>query len=452
MRSTSRETARRSRCAGCLLLALAIEIAAVTTAAGAPAIPSALGALGRTSGIQSPGPLPSNSPFAPTVSETSIAIPSLSQLLGIDPVGDLILVGTPNEGTLTLIHGSSVVATLSLNSTEALPVMIGAYDPLTSEFDVGLTSPYPYASENATVFAVQGTTIAREFVVPRINGLAPDPAAGSVILTTFDGEIEALYANSSMTLVSQSVKNAAGEPPPLNGLGPLLFDSVDGAMYIGASYPGVVNTSILTLDQCLNLSRLPTIVAALGTPSLWEDATSGTVFFGSTASPMVAVLQGGEMLRTISLPGGGGQGAFDTVNKLGYVLDVSDDALYVLNTTAVTATLPLGTGLGSIAVDTLSGEVYVTEPSAGTVAVIDGTALLGTIPAGTAPSSSLFDPSSGILYVLGSSTITAIQPGASNQFAAFEWWGISAGIAGAAVAVATIVYWRRRKRGPVPAP
>jgi YVTN family beta-propeller protein len=124
---------------------------------------------------------------------------------------------------------------------------------------------------------------------------------------------------------------------------------------------------------------------------------------------------GYAVTATIAVGGGPDGVALDPAVHTGYVTNINDDSVSVIDETssAVTGTIGVGGGPFAVAMDTVAHTAYVTNGGNGTVSVIDETsgAVTGTIAVGAGPDGVAVDPAAHTVYVAngGAGTVSVID-------------------------------------------
>lgn len=125
------------------------------------------------------------------------------------------------------------------------------------------------------------------------------------------------------------------------------------------------------------------------------DPTNGYVYVANSQSDSISVIDYTSVVATISLSGVVGGLVYDPGN--GYLYADGTSNIWVISGNSVMATLAFGSS-GGAAYDSNNGYLYFSEPLNGTIDAINGTTIAYTDKVGGEPTSMAFDPVNGNLY------------------------------------------------------
>lgn len=271
-----------------------------------------------------------------------------------DPTTGWTYVTNYGGGTVSVLNGTTSVATVAVGSAQCAPFGV-AYDPFN-----GLV----YVSDSGTgaVAVLRGTQVVTTLLVqPDPRGIAVDPGTGLAYVAEYDeNNLTILNGTSVLTTVP------AGTNP--DGVA---YSAANGDVYV-TDYGGNLVT---VFNGTTRVAR----IAVGGNPTgVAVDPTSGYTFVADSGSAQVSTINGLYFVQNLSVQLGPDGVAYDGANGLIYVTNQGNDSVSVLNTTRVLATIGVGAHPEGDAYDPANGMVYVADYGADDASRIS--TLLGIAP------------------------------------------------------------------------
>lgn len=242
---------------------------------------------------------------------------------------------------------------------------------------------------SGTVSVLNGpTVVATVLVGSGASGIVYDPASGKVFVSAYGSNLVAVLSGTAVTATI------------LVGIGPEIpaFDPINGYVYVpnfGSGTVSVVNsTSVITT---LHVGSEPTdatydsvtgVVYVTNEDSGTETLINGTSVAGNVSTRLVIPFYSlfdplnGLLYVTNYTPTGG------TVS-----------AISILNGSTIVGYFFLGPGPGYPTLDTQNGWVYLPIGGQDVVAIISGTSYVRSVGVEGFPSMATYDPQNGLVYV-----------------------------------------------------
>jgi DNA-binding beta-propeller fold protein YncE len=290
-------------------------------------------------------------------STTSVGVPGNPEYAVYDNADGEVYVGGELTHDISVINGSSVVASIVLDSG------LGSLGPSSLVYDDATGCVYALNEGSANVTIIRGSAI--------VGVVSAGPTPGAVVYDSFNHYVYVVNEN------------------------------------IG---PGGGNGSVSVFD---NTTLLGTVDVGVFPWTATVDTANGYVYVTNPDSKNVSVINGTKLVGTVSVPSGAYGAAFDTGTGNVYVSSVAgrnSSQVGVINGTTLIGNITVGPDAGFITYDGRTGLVYVAigdGPSGPThnVSIIKGTTVLATITAGFQPESMVYDQENGLIYVSSSAYI-----------------------------------------------
>jgi len=296
-----------------------------------------------------------------------------------DPSNGYIYVANSFSDTVSVINGTTVIATIPVG-----PAPMGvAYDP---------SNGYIYVTDSLsdTVSVINGTTVIANITVgigPK--GIAYDSSNGYIYVADFSSHSVSVIDGANNTVI-------ATIPVGPNPVG-VAYDPSNGYIYVTDYLSGTV----YVIDGATNTVIATIPVGGSELAGVAYDPSNGYIYVANTGLSTVSVINGTTVIANITVGGVPMGVAYDPSNGYIYVADSYSDTVSVINGTTVIATIPVGLMPMGVAYDPSNGYIYVTNWNSGTVYVIDGAnnTVIATITVGFCPVGVAYDPSNGYIYV-----------------------------------------------------
>jgi YVTN family beta-propeller protein len=322
--------------------------------------------------------------------------------VAIDPVNGTVFVTDSNggqNGNLSVIQGTMYVSSVPVGSVPDAVTLD------TSDADLYVSND---GSNSVSVIhgsSVVGTISTYGFPNPAVI----DPANGYVYIANSNdrlGEVE--IVNGTTPVATIPLAGHTYDPS---------FDAADGYVYVpfedeGATQPGYhANVSIINGTSGLasvSIGRWPT-GSVFDAYNGFLYVPEGGLYSGIPSN--VSVLQGQSVIATVPSVHLPRAATVDPVDGYLYVSSLDSDDVTVINGTSAIASLVVGSDPGAGAFDPINGCAYVLNQGSNNVSVIRGTAVIRSIPVGADPVAAAFDPTNGYIYVLnsGSNNVSVIN-------------------------------------------
>jgi YVTN family beta-propeller protein len=313
-----------------------------------------------------------------------------------DAANGYVYVSNWNSSSVTIIDGTSVVATVPVG---AIP-NVAAVDARN-----GWVYVPNWGSNNVSV--ISGTKIIASLAV----GSAPDTA-------TYDGANGFVYVtnfnSSNVSVISGDV--VVGSVDINHNPDFAAYDSDNGYTYVLCIGNGT-NTGTLS---AINGTRVVSTLL-VGTPlDVGYDNFNGLVYVSNIGNGVlggqVLIVNGttliGVVYTGLSLGINPSEFAFDSEDGLVYLANSYTNNVSVIDGTTLIGTVQVGARPVSATYDSNNGFVFVANAGSSNVSIIDGLQVVRTVPVGDSPWSATFDPADDYVYVTNSnsSNVSAIYP------------------------------------------
>jgi YVTN family beta-propeller protein len=368
-----------------------------------------------------PGPVPGSVPAVPDGTPPDPP-PLLPAVVATVPVGSEPLAGAVDlangwayvantvGNSVSVLNGTSVVATVSLTPTEVGSLVYVVYD--SSNAYVYVVDEYNFETAAGAVTILDGTTIVATVsvgsqpvaaVFDPSNGYVYVADAGAATVTVLDG-------TSAIATV------AVGTSPSA-----LAYDPADGYVYVANDGSG--NVTVLS-----GVSVVGGIGTGAGPLSAAYDPADHDVYVANNVSGNVSVLSGLSVVGSVAVGNDPTFLAFNTGLGDVEVTNTGSNNLTALNGTAAVAwvavaSAPVWVGLGPTGAFT-----FVVGSASNSVTVLEGLSVVETLGVGGFPLYAVVDVPTGLVYVLdsGASEVSVI---ASTYAVSFDESGLGAGVA-----------------------
>ncbi|HEV2165891.1 MAG TPA: YncE family protein [Thermoplasmata archaeon] len=323
-----------------------------------------------------------------------------------DPLNGCLYVLNQASNTVSVVRGSSVIATVSVGGYPNG----AALDTSTGYVYVANFNPTNATSDQSIVSIINGTSLVANVTVPA------NP--WSVVFDPQDGFIYVMGANGRWFNVT--VINGTSVLTKIPMTGPTfdaVYDASTGNMYVSVANRTIGDGSIAVL-------RGTQVVGTISVPypqpeALAYDPANDLVYASVPGANVMVVINGTSIVGTptIGPPNTSAGGslfdettAFDSEDGYLYVVESGNidpltglrtwGGLGILNGTHEEGYLQLGNVTNGVVYDPANGIVYAMVPTWDAVALIRGGQVLATIPAGPDPTTALLDSGNGRVYVV----------------------------------------------------
>ncbi len=307
--------------------------------------------------------------------------------------GDVYVVndGAPGKpsNNVFVISGTSLVATLALNSTRGADLGTPLTNLRAGTYDSG--DGYVYFPDQAGVgtplAVVSGTEEVGNPSVGYPASIATyDPSNGYVYIP--DGEVTMHLCTVDCTLPGGEQVNNLGL-----GIGYCTGADTNGCQPYNPSKPASENDPREVTVEYGRISVVSGLTSVANITIGWDS--------GDPYNPNVPGFN--ESQDPTVTP------AFDPSNNLVYVADTKFDVVYAISGTSVVGTIPVGSESTTPVVDPTNGYVYVPNSKSDSISVIDYTTVVATISLSGAVAGLIYDPGDGNIYADGLNNIWVIS-------------------------------------------
>ncbi|HTW55173.1 MAG TPA: YncE family protein [Thermoplasmata archaeon] len=446
---------RRVRASRCLLwgsigllglagLAVLLSSGGLLAVAGAPTLGALAGnAPGQLVVVAGATPAPGTAPtFTPSVTEpaadpiapqvfTSVPVGQAPGMAAYDPQNGYVYVTNLNSANISVLDGTAVVGTISLepNGTGSPDYVV--YDPVNTL--VYVVDRYNAEGSTGAVSVIYGTAVTSTVNVGVLpNSAAVDPASGAVYVTNAGGSaVTVLMGNVSVASVPTGNHPWAAAYDPLNG-------------YVYVANNGTANVSVVS-----GLSDLGAVPVGTGPDAVAYDPADAEVYVANYATDNVSVLSGLTLAGTVGVGAGPSFVGYDAQNGSIVVANSAGANLTALNGTTVVVSPTVGLGPVWAAFGPAGGFGYAVNTLDGTVSVLIALEPFATVPVGSLPTMALRDPATGAVYVVNSGTnnVSVLEPAYQVAFnetglPSGATWGVTLGAAGLASTGSSISFYQ----------
>ncbi|MCI4341446.1 MAG: YncE family protein [Thermoplasmata archaeon] len=351
---------------------------------------------------QVPAPLGSNI--------TSIPVGVYPEDAAFDTGNGYLYVANAGSDTVSVINGTSVVATVGVGST-----------PVSATYDGRNGFVYVSNGGSSNVTVINGTKTIGSV------GVGSEPAKAA-----YDGRNGFVYVpvNGTNTVVVLNGTTYAGNVSVGSNPVYTTFDGSNGFVYAMCDYSNSV--SVINGTSWIAGIALGGGPAASASYAV-ADGANGFVYVLGLGSSVVSVLNGTKSVASVNLTGLYARGAaYDPLNGYVYVPTSDGGNVTVINGTTSVATVKVGSEPYYATFDGGNGYVYVVNAGDDTVSVLNGTSVLFSINAGLLPWWVTYDGLNGYVYVLNglSGNVTAISTPPTGFYpVTFRETGLAAGTA-----------------------
>ena len=324
-------------------------------------------------------------PLAPQVL-TSVAVGQSPTMAAYDPQNGYLYVTNLNSANISVLDGTTVLATISLEPNGTGSPDFVVYDPVNTL--VYVVDRYNAEGTTGAVTVVYGTTVTATITVGVLpNSATVDTATGAVYVTNSGGSaVAVLMGNASVASVP------TGKHPWAAA-----YDPATGNVYVANNGSG--NVSVLS-----GTVGIGTVAVGTGPDAVAYDPADQDVYVANYATNNVSVLSGLAVAGTVPVGAGPSFLAYDAQNGSVVVANSAGSNLTALNGTGVVLSPTVGTGPVWVAFGPTGGFAYAVNTIDGTVSVLSALAPFGTVAVGSLPTNAVFDPASGDVYVVNSGT------------------------------------------------
>lgn len=312
----------------------------------------------------------------------------------------LVYVPNSQSDNVSVIDGSTIISTISVGTRPDLAV----YDP-----GNGYVYVVNLGSENLSV--IDGTTVVASISVgPNASFAVYDSGDTYVYIGSQDGNVTVVENTSAIAIL-----HIGGHPRAA------AYDGANGFLYVIAPGSNASTEGNVAIIQGLAVQGI--VYGGLGPEFLVYDDVSNLTYVVNSACPDfgsygcgVSVISGESYRGSVNFTSGTngyvGLPAVDESNGMLYVPNHVENAVYVVNGTAITTTVLMPPqGINNIPnlcfYVPVAGEVYVTNLTDflyGNVTIINGTSVVGEFQVGNDPTSMVYDTADHSVYVTNSAS------------------------------------------------
>ncbi len=381
------------------LLWLAVGVLIVSTA----------GASLAGAGSSAPTPRASGSVDAPALARPSASLakdpPSTlpkvigSVAVGSDPVSgatDLangwVYVANSISDTVSVLNGSSVVATVAFTANRTGTPVYVAYDAVNGY--VYVVDRYDFESETGAVSVLNGTTVAATLAVgPAPDAAVVDPTTGLVYVTNAGGSAVSVIADEHLL-----AKVPVGTSPC-------------AAAYDAASADVLVaNCASDNVSALHGTSLVGTTDVGTTPDAVVYDPADSYAYVANNGSDDVSVLSDLSVVGTVPVGADPTFVAYDPSLEAVEVANTNSSSVTFLSGLAATATTEVAAGPVWLGVDPTGTFSYAAGASANEVTALRGSSAVENLSVGSYPTSGVVDPVDELVYVInaGSSNVSLL--------------------------------------------
>jgi YVTN family beta-propeller protein len=308
---------------------------------------------------------------------TSVPVGSLPQLSVYDPNDGLVYVANEGSGSVSIINGTQVVATIRVGTSPQYP----SWDRAD-----GYVYMPNILSNNVSV--LNGTTLIGSVKVGSEPGFAVyDGADGYMDVTNF-GSNNVSILNGTHLVGTVATGTEPGFPA---------YDGLDGDVYVPNEAQGTV--TVINGTQVIGTVHVGSSPAYAA-----YDASDGYVYVSNSGSNNVSVLNGTQVVKSVKVGTQPENIIYDSPRSEIYVSNYGSDNVSEINGTKLAASIDAGSGPYGLDFDNWTGYVYVPNYNSNNVSVVNGSKVVGSVQVGLNPTSAVYDSEDGNEYVTNSGT------------------------------------------------
>ena len=349
-------------------------------------------------GTLAPGPAGGAVPMAllpdpvPPQVLASVKVGSTPMMAAYDSANGFVYVANTNSNNVSILNGTSLVATVDTGIALVGSPTYVLYDP--GNGFVYVVDRYYFEGKVGAVSVLNGTSLQSTVLVGILPDSATYDASNGLVYVTDRGSGNVTVLSGNRTVANITVGT---------GPGASVYDAADGFVYVANA--GSDNVTLLG-----GTSVAGSVSVGVGPDSLAYDAATGAVYVANNGSANVTVLHGAAVIGNPAVGANPSFAMFDGGNGDVYVTNSNSSNVTILSGTTTLASAPAGADPVWAAYDGSNGFVYVVNYDASTVTVLDGTAWLGTVDVGAVPTSAAWDGADQDIYVTnaGSGNVSVI--------------------------------------------
>ena len=323
---------------------------------------------------------PANVPVPPQVL-ASVKVGSAPSFAAYDPGNGYVYVANTNSNNVSVLNGTTLLATVNTGSAAVGSPDYVTYDPANGW--VYVVDRYYFEGTVGAVSILNGTTLLATVLVGQLPVAAVFDAANGFVYVADRGSNNVTVLDGNRTVGNLTVGHApAGE----------VYDSATSTVY-------VANFGSGNVSMIVGLTVVGSGPAGAQPDALAFDPSNGYVYVANNASGNVSVLSGSTPFANIPAGTNPSFALYDPATAQVYVTNANSSNVTLIAGTAVVGSAPAGSDPVAAVFDAANGFVYVTNANGGSVTVIDGAAVVGTVAVGAVPRAGAFDVSDQDVYV-----------------------------------------------------
>lgn len=230
-----------------------------------------------------------------------------------DPADGDVYVANYGGSNVTVIHGTTIAGSVLVGEANRAPYALG-YDAAVGDVYATVTG------DVSLVSIINGTSLVGTVTLPVDafpTSLTYDPSDGYMVVVD--------QGSGNLTLLNGTTVVATVEVG--SGLGPAVFDSISGAVYVANS--GIGNSSVSRVSILEGTALAGNVTIPIRPYAAAFDAATGDLVLAGNYSGLT-VINSTEVLETVPLPSPAFGVQYDPSNQYLYAMDSEIDSVSVL--------------------------------------------------------------------------------------------------------------------------
>ena len=320
-----------------------------------------------------------------------------------------VYVANSISGTVSVLNGTSLIATIGFTANQTAPPSDVVYDPVNGL--VYVLQRFDAETQSGAVNVVSGTTVLTTIPVgPWPNAAVVDPETGDVYVTNSRGStVSVLSGTSSLGKVTVGTAPCA-----------LAYDTAAAEVIVANC--GSDNVSALSGTAVVGTVAVGSVPDAVA-----YDPADERVYVANNGSANVSVLGDLALVGTVPVGTDPTYVLYDPTVGGVEVANTNSSNLSILTGTSVLGTVDVAAGPDWIGLSPDGSFTFVAGAYANAVTVLHGTTLVETLPVGSYPVAGTSDPVTGLVYVVnsGSNNVSVL---ANAHAVTFNETGLGPGV------------------------